>query len=348
MPSCLLLALSLCFCISGVAKEGGELLQLYEGIFARIVSPDGNAVGNAGVVVLDHSVLVYDTHFTPEGGQALRTAILAITSKPIRFVVNSHWHADHTHGNQVFRDAQLISSTNARRDVLQKELPSLNQAIGITQTQLETLRKEMGPDSDPNRVQQFRAQIKSREEYLQTLSHLHIVAPSLTVDDGMAIQDGKLEIRLVLLGTGHTDGDLVMFLPGQKIAFVGDLLFNQAIPNVQDANILSWMITLQAMLKLDADTFVPGHGPVGSRKDVEGFLDYFVTLKSLVEPVVDRGDSVEQAIREIQLPAKYSSYRFQNFFPSNVQKMYAELKALQLSSLPAEDPKKADGIKSSK
>ena len=125
------------------------------------------------------------------------------------------------------------------------------------------------------------------------------------------------------------DGDVIAFLPVARIAFVGDLFFNEAIPNVQDASILAWMKTLAEVLKLEADQFVPGHGAVGDAKDVQKFLGYFQAIQSLVRESIDRGDTLEQATKDIAVPDKYSGYRFQNFFPSNVQKMYAELKALQ-------------------
>ncbi len=339
---CLLVALEGVCCAYGSSKEDAALTKLADDVFVQIVSPDGDAVSNSGIVILDNSVLVFDTHFTPEAGQALLAAIRPITSKPVRYVVNSHSHADHTHGNQVFPDAEVIGSTNARRDVLQVDLPSLNRTVGITQTQLEKLRQEAGKETDTVQLQRVRGQIKSREDYLQTMSRLKITAPSITLDDSLTIKDSKHEVRIMFLGAGHTEGDIVLMLPAAKIAFVGDLFFNGAIPNVQDASILQWMKTLRDVLKLNADSFVPGHGAVGSRKDVEAFLRYFEELKSLVQPGVDQGNSMEQVTREIQLPAKYSSYRFLNFFPSNVQKMYAELKALQIA--PAESrPKKEKG-----
>jgi cyclase len=323
-------------CASGFSKEIPELAKLAENVFVRIASPDGNAVSNSGFVILDHSVLVFDTHFTPEAGQALLTAIHAVTSKPVRYVVNSHWHADHTHGNQVFTDAQLISSTHARRELLETDLPSLNRTIGITQKQLQKLQQDLSKETVASQKQNLREQIKSREEYLLALSRLKILAPSVTLDDILKIEDGKLEVRLLFLGPGHTDGDILLFLPSLKIAFVGDLFFMEAIPNVRDASILQWMKTLEELLTLDADKFVPGHGAIGSKKDVEAFLDYFKELKSMVQVSVDRGDSADQSVKEIQLPEKYVSYQFQNFFPSNIQKMHSELKALQLSSVPAE------------
>jgi cyclase len=340
--ACLLLALGCFLCTAGSAKESPDLTKLGEGVFVRMVSPDSAAVSNSGVVVLDHSVLVFDTHFTPEAGQELLAGIRSITSKPVRFVVNSHSHADHTHGNQAFADAQLIGSTNARRDMLQVDVPSLNRAIEITKTQLVKLRQEMAKETGATQIKLLRDQIKSREDYLQTMSALKIMAPFVTLDDSLTLQDGKQEVRIAFLGTGHTEGDIVLYLPSQKIAFVGDLFFSEAIPNVQDASILQWMKTLQEVLKLDADKFVPGHGPVGSKKDVQGFLKYFEELRSAVQAGIARDESVEQVTGEIPMPAKYSSYRFTNFFPSNVQKMYAELKAQQIASESGERSSKKD------
>jgi len=328
------------------AKEDSALIKLTDDVYVQLGTPDGNAVSNSGVVLLEKAVLVFDTHFTPEAGQLLLTEIRSLTSKPVAYVVNSHSHPDHTHGNQVFAGAQIISSSNARRDVLQVDLPSMNRTIGVAQAQVEKLRRELKQQTEASQAQRIREQIRSREDYLATMSRLKITAPVVTLDDSLILQDGKRELRILYLGAAHTDGDIILFLPSAKIVFLGDLFFNEALPNVQDANIFQWMKTLEQALLLDADKFVPGHGPVGSRKDVERFLGYFEELKSLVEPYVARGDSLEQATREMQIPNKFSGYQFQNFFPANVQKMYAEVKAHQISSIPAEGPKKEGREKS--
>ena len=329
-------------CASLSAKEDPGLTKVAEGIYARIVSPDDNAVANSGVAILEQSVLVFDAHFTPEAGASLLAAIRSVTPNSVRYIVNSHWHADHTHGNQAFAGAQLISSSNARRDMLQNDLPSLNRTVRVAKQQLEKLHQAVSKESDAAERQKMREQIKAREEYLQTVTRLNITVPVITVDENTVIREGKQEARILFLGAGHTDGDIVLFFPAQKVVFAGDLFFNNAIPNVQDANILEWMKTLDGLLKLDAATFVPGHGPIGSKKDVQAFLHYLEELKSLVSPAVERGDSLEQATRDLLLPEKYSSYQFQNFFPSNVQKMYTELKAQQVGSSPAIAAPKAE------
>jgi cyclase len=333
----LLTALISAYCFSNPAENPAELKNISDNVYVRIVSPDSNAVGNTGVVVLDHAVLVFDTHFTPEAGKEFAAQIRSVTPKPVRYVVNSHFHPDHTHGNQAFADALIIGSTITRRDVLDMDLASMKRAISTAQNQLGKLQKEAGQEGTA-----VQRDIKARQDYLETMSHQKIIPPTATLDDGLIIQDGKEEVKLSWLGAGHTEGDTILFLPREKIAFLGDLFFNEAIPNVQDACMLDWIQTLGEVLKLEADKFVPGHGAVGSKKDVENFREYLEEIKSLVEAAIERGANLDQVLKEIQVPAKYASYKFQDFFPSNIQKMYSEIKAQNVASGPIEGPPKAE------
>ena len=316
------------------AGEKGEadLSKLAEGVYTHIGNPDGNDVSNSGVVVLERCVLVYDTHFTPESGQALLRKIQAVTSKPVRYLVNSHFHPDHTHGNQAFgRIQHIISSSNARRDMMQKDQPALHRMLTVAQGQVDRMRKDLSKAESRDQKDALQAQMKAREEFLARMSRLRIIFPTMTVDDSLCIHDGAREIRIFVPGPGHTDGDLVLFLPVEKVVFLGDLFFNGAFPNSQDADLLGWIKTLAEIIKLDAEKFVPGHGPVGTKKEVSDFLAYLEELKALVEPAVSRGDSMDQVVRDTQMPAQYTSFGFPAFFPANVQKMYAELKSIQMA-----------------
>ncbi len=316
-----------------------DLTKLADGVYARIVEPDGNAVANSGVIVFEHGVLVFDTHFTPEAGQALRKAIESVTPKPILYLVNSHFHPDHTHGNQAFQGVPYsICSFNTRRDILQRDLPAFNRTVGAAEAQIEKMQKDLLQEKDASRKESIRAQITARQQLLARMTRLKISAPYITFDETMSIIDGGRDVSLRWLATGHTDGDIILQLPGDKIVFTGDLFFNRALPSSQDANLLGWIKALELLLKLDAERFVPGHGPVGTRRDVEDFLGYLRELRSLVEPAISRGDTLEQVLAEVTLPARYSGYRFQDFFPANVQRMYAELKALQLVESAKETP----------
>ncbi len=318
-----------------------DLNRLAEGVFAQVVSPDGEAVSNSGIIILDSGVLVFDTHFTPEAGDALLEKVKTLTSRPVRYIINSHFHSDHTHGNQAFAAArQILGSTNTRRDMLQKDMATLNQMRTLAQNQVEQLSKDIRMEQEAKTQEALRVQLNQRMAFMRRMSALKILAPGMTIDDTMSIEDGGRQVDLVCLGPGHTDGDLILYLPQDKIAFLGDLFFKDAIPNVDDARVLDWMKTLKEALKLDAKTFVPGHGQVGDRADVEEFLTYFEDVKALVEPAVVRGDTLEQVIQDVHLPSKYASYSFQNFFPSNLQKMYTEIKAAQPAPTPQEGVKK--------
>ena len=340
--SFLLFTCTWAFCAHSLAKENPKLTKIADNVYAQIVNPDGDAVSNSGIVILEHSVLVF-RHPLHAGSRPGFACCNPLHYAKAGFLRSEQPCACGPYARKPgISNAQLIASSATRRDVLERDLPSLNRTIGITQSQMEELRRDMSKEADAAQIKRLSEQIKSREDYVQAMSRLKIVAPFVTLDDNLKIQDGKQEARILYLGKGHTDGDVVLFLPAQKIVFAGDLFFNDAIPNVQDASVLAWMKTLEEVLKLDADKFVPGHGGVGSRKDVEKFLAYFQELQSLVKEAIERGDSMEQATNEIVMPAKFSSYRFQNFFPSNIQKMFAELKALQASGAPAEGASKTD------
>lgn len=321
-----------------MAQSRDRLIELAENIYARISSPNGNAVGNSGFLLLNDSVLVFDTHFTPEAGRELLNDIRSVTDKPVHYVVNSHYHPDHTHGNQIFDQAHIISSLGTRHGILDQDLPSLNRTIQVVNTQLERMQKQADKEKDPEKLDSIREQIQTRREYLENLSRIRITAPIVVLDEYLAVRSGSFEVRIQNFGPGHCGSDTILYVPSQKIVFCGGLFFNDAVPNVQDAEILKWMDSLKRILELDADLFVPGHGPPGDRRDVRNFLEYFEDLRMLVEPYVAGGKSVDQAMLEVMLPEKYLSYRFKNLFPANIERMYEELKLELLQSIPIEGP----------
>jgi cyclase len=317
-------------------KEVDGWTSLADGVQARVVPAAGNAVSNAGFVVLDHGVVVFDAHFSRDAGDALLARIRSTTPKPVLYLVSSHFHPDHTQGMQSFPSGvQTLSSTNTRRDLLQKNLPVLNRGIAALQSQLEGLRKAMAAAQVPEQKETLRSQIAAREQQLQRLSALKVTAPALTTDDSFEMTDGRT-IRVFSPGPGHTEGDLVLYLPDSKILFAGDLFFNGSLPNTQDAKVLQWMNTITELLKIDAEKVVPGHGAVGGKSDLRRFLAYFEELKAKIEPAVVRGDPLEQVLRDVQIPDMARGWEFQNFFPGNVQRMYSELKA----ALPPPEPSK--------
>ena len=245
------------------------LKQVGPGVYAAIDGPEHKAGSNAGFVIGDDGVLVVDSFFNMEAAKALVGEIHQLTPKPIRYVVNTHYHVDHTGGDQVLRDAGaiIIAHRNVRGWVRVNNVNLLG----------DRLTPEM----------------KSRIEALSL--------PDLVTDNDLIVWLGarKVVIRTVL---GHTGSDLTIFVPDAKVLFTGDMLWRKVAPNLIDGSVKEWGST-DADFKNMPDAahlvFVPGHGDVAGLNDVEEFRAYLADLKKLVEEGRKSGlkdDSLAQAV----------------------------------------------------
>jgi len=231
------------------------LKQVGPGVYAAIDGPEHKAGSNAGFVIGDDGVLVVDAFFYPEATRALVGEIRRLTPKPIRYVVNTHYHADHTGGDQVLRDAGavIIAHKNVRGWV---RINNIN-LFG----------------------DQITPEIKARIEALPL--------PDVTTDKDLVVWLGsrKVVVQTVL---GHTGGDLTVAVPDAKVLFAGDLLWRKVPPNLIDGSVKEWAAT-DAYFLVMADaayekpiTFVPGHGDVANARDVADFRTYLIDLRRLV------------------------------------------------------------------
>ena len=245
------------------------LKQVGPGVYAAIDGPEHKAGSNAGVVIGDDGVLVVDAFFNQPAARALVGEIHRLTPKPIRFLVNTHYHVDHTGGDQALRDAGavIIAHRNVRGWVRVNNVNLLGDRI----------------------TPAMRAQIEA------------LPLPDLTTDKDLTVWLGsrKVVVRTVL---GHTGGDLTVFVPDAKVLFTGDMLWRKIPPNLIDGSVRQWLATdadFERMADAAHVTFVPGHGDVATLGDVNDFRAYLIDLRRLVAEgrrAGLKGDALAQSI----------------------------------------------------
>lgn len=240
------------------------LSQVRPGVYFA-TGRQGQVVGaNSVFIVTDRDVIVVDDHITPTAARALIGEIQKVTSKPIRYVINTHFHYDHTSGNGAFGpDVEILShpATRARllasgNESIRQQLQNLPGQIAATRARRDTTR------SDSLRTLLDR-QIRGLEQMLADYQSLTVTLPTMTVDSSLVFyrSGGAQEIRVFYMGRGHTAGDVVVQLPREGLLLAGDLLTNTASPpNMMDAYPGEWGATLRRLAQLDFATTLPGHG----------------------------------------------------------------------------------------
>ncbi len=245
------------------------LKQVGPGVYAAIDGPEHKSGSNAGFVIGDDGVLVVDAFFNADAARTLVGEIQRLTRKPIRYLVNTHYHVDHTGGDPVLRDAGaiVIAHRNVRGWVRTENIHLLGDRIT--------------------------PELKARIEALPL--------PDVTTGKDLTVWLGsrKIVLRTVL---GHTGGDLTVYVPDAQVLFTGDLLWRKVAPNLIDGSVKEWTATdadFTAMIGAAQIRYVPGHGDVASVADVQDFRAYLLDLERLVDQARAaglKGDALAQAV----------------------------------------------------
>lgn len=330
--ACLLLSSFLC----AASAQNLDILQVKEGIYAAI-GKAGRVVGaNAAIVINEKDVLIVDTHISPKAAEELAGEVKKLTEKPIAEVVNTHFHFDHTNGNQLFFPQSLIIGHHNTREILLKsgmvKIEELKKRRGA---QLAEDRKKLAAGRlDGAEKEQAEGKIKFGEELLKTVEELKptlkITPPNLTLDRKLMLYKGDREILVSFFGRGHTSGDVVVYLPREKVLCSGDLLVSSGLPYMGDGFPSRWDATLARIEELDFDTLIPGHGPVvkgaEAKELLKTFRRYLQDMVGQVRGFVRKGATLEQTLKGVSLSQYANKFpNFQEGFAGNVEKTYREL-----------------------
>lgn len=305
-------------------QEAFELKSVAPGVTLALARPQFVANSNGAIVELDDAVLVVDTHSSPAAARALIRQIGRLTPKPVRYVVNTHFHYDHWQGNEAYTGVwpagiDIISSETTRERLAAFGATRAKALLAGFDRQLALLRQRRDTTEDAAARARLADSVQAAEAAVDGLRRMELVLPTLTFDRSLVLRRGAAEVHLLFLGRGHTDGDVVVFLPRERVLIAGDLL-TASVPVMGDSHPYDWIRTLEALQRLDFDVVLSGHGDVLRGKEtVQLWIDYFRALMEATAAAA--GDGLDLAAardRVVPLLRERFAARFPAAFPSRV------------------------------
>ncbi|MEX0682955.1 MAG: MBL fold metallo-hydrolase [Dehalococcoidia bacterium] len=221
------------------------------GVFAYLQLHGQWGLNNAGFLLAHDHVLLIDTAFTERRARALADAVRKTAGdRPIRTLVNTHHHGDHTHGNYVFGPGIAIIGHEKCRDE-------------VIATGLGT--RALWPDTD--------------------WGHIEIAPPTVTFRHRLTVWAGDLEVQLIFVGPAHTTNDIIAWLPERRLLFAGDTVFNGGTPFCVFGSLAGSLQAIDTIRSLNPETIVPGHGPICGPEALDAIESYL----RFVEDTARRG-----------------------------------------------------------
>jgi cyclase len=301
----------------GRASPHFTIETLAPGVFAAIATPTGHGLCNAGIVDLGGQTVVFDSMLTPMAGLDLARAAERLTGRRPDWVVNSHWHGDHIWGNSEFVGAHVVSTHKTREVVLRKSRAQFAECRREFPKELRALERPGSP-VPPAEWPRLRGWF---EGVVETPASHRIVPPDVTFAHELVLEGSRRSLRLISYGGAHSPSDAIAFLPEERILFTGDLIMVGLHPSVSDGWSDRWITMLRRIDRLGPDRLLPGHGPLGSRKDLLVEIEYLRMLERLVAAGIRLGRSRAE-ICASPIPARFADWKFTIMFPDNLGRVY--------------------------
>lgn len=301
--------------VTSAAAQSFTIEKVADGVYVsrRTEAPGLLFDSNSIFIINDADVIVVDTNFTPAAARANIAELRKLTTKPVRYIVNTHWHDDHITGNGAWREAypgvEFIGHTSSREDMAGVGAKNraglaanLDGTIGLFRAKLEKGESIAGGAISDDERTSYASDLSHLERYKAEASKVEILPPTIAVSDTLTLYRGDRTIVIRHLGRAHTAADLVVQLPKENIVITGDLVV-WPVPLVGSTSFpASYAATLEKLLALKPATFIPGHGPV-MHDDAYVQLELRL-LRSLVDQTREaktRGETLEQARKSVNL-----------------------------------------------
>jgi cyclase len=319
-----------------IAAADFEVQKIAKNIYAVIRKEPPSLWFNPNTVFIvgKRAVTVVDSNISSEYTKEVLAALRKITDKPVRYVINTHWHEDHIIGNRVYRDAFPGVKFIGQKSTL-TDLPSVGAAnrkgsiengkgfVELLKAQLEKGENLAGQKITEEERLGYSSDIRLVESYLAEAPNFQIILPDIAVEDRLELNDGTHKIEILFLGRAHTGADLVVYLPKEKIVACGDLVVSPVPLVGSTAFPLEYGATLEKLLKLNARIIIPGHGAVLSDASyIRLMIRLLNSIKEQTEAAVRRGETLEQLRKSVNLDefrkafagdSQHKSFIFENY-----------------------------------
>lgn len=320
--------------VSAIVYAQGEITSTKLGENVLVIKGGG---GNITAIATEECVVVIDAFMTPVSARKARKTIESFSDKPIRYLINTHYHSDHTFGNQVFSDAVIVghSACEAR---IKSRYGSVDGEPEFFVKRVSSLEEQLiAAEPDSEEAKALQEQLKGAREILQEFKGFTFTPPILDLNGGAAITLGGKAIQILHLGPGHSDTDLVVLVPDERLLVMGDLGLPGLIPYIDiegGADPENWIAILDKLIQMEDQYLhvVPGHGDIGTVENLKEQRTCLNDLRQAVNSAWKRGLTLEQAKSEIKLEQYQNYSNFKRARPLNIENCWRFLEKKAASS----------------
>ena len=267
---------------------------------------------NAVFIINDEDVVVVDTQFTLQRTREVLAALRKLTDKPVSVLVNTHWHDDHTFGNQVIVDAfpevEILATEETRRDMAgigvenrRQQVSGAPQGLSMFQSCIQRRVTVQNTPMTDDQLAAYRSTVAIMQEYLNDQREFHLTLPTKTFKQKLVLKRGRRTIELRHVGPGVTPGDAIVWLPEEGVLVAGDIVDNP-LPFAYRCHVSGWIRALAEARALKPRIIVPGHGEVmHDDAGVQRLSNLLTSIRDQADAAFKRGDTPEQATAALDI-----------------------------------------------
>lgn len=303
-----------------------SLHEVTDGVYAAISTPGAGTRSNVGIIDLGGQTLLFDTSFNPRATRALRDMAESLTGRPVSYLLNSHRHADHVIGNYLLRDVPIVAAAATRALIAELTVPMVANLRQQHATILAEVAKEIATTTDAGVREESQTYQQDLLAFFPQLDEVEVLLPTLTFTEQLTFHGSRRTAHFISYGSNHTPNDSILYLPDDGIVFTGDIVTVQVHPVLGQADHHHWVESMRDLENLKLKAVVPGHGKVGTGRDVTAMKQYLTEIIATAQTLADAGSS-DAEIEALPIPSAYQHYQWPSTYATNLKRLVARHRA---------------------